>query len=125
VKLMRAYYAALAKAVNVRNLRLPELVALSTPGRLKVIEETVAIELGNRVPGPVPFTPTAVRSNGPRSRTVLLCVLDDGWSINPKTGKPARPRNVIAVRADLVKVGGRWKADDLVNADFSCTGVTV
>jgi hypothetical protein len=125
VKTMRAYYAAIAKAINARNLRLPELVALSGRELAARTPSTLDVELGNRAPGPVPFTPTAVRSNGPRSRTVLLCVLDDGWTVNPKTGKLARPRNVIAGRADLVKVGGRWKVDALTRASFSCTGVTV
>jgi hypothetical protein len=73
----------------------------------------------------VPFTPTGVRANSSTSRSVLFCVLDEGFSLDPKTGKPARARSVLAARADLVKVGGRWKVDRVVQADFSCTGVTV
>jgi hypothetical protein len=125
VKTMRAFYAAVARAINARNLRHPDLVAVSTPRRAARNEINLKEELGNRAPGPVPFTPTAVRSNGPRSRTVLLCVLGDGWTVNPKTGRPARPRMVKAGRAELIKVGGRWKVDGLTGATFSCTGVEV
>jgi hypothetical protein len=125
VQTMRLYYAAAAKAVNARNLRHPELVAVSTPKRADRNVINLKDELGNRAPGPVPFTPIAVRSNGPGSRTVLMCVLGEGHSINPKTGKPAHARLVRAVQADLVKVGGRWKVDGLTRAKFSCAGVEV
>ncbi|MCW2568946.1 MAG: hypothetical protein JWN54_3043 [Mycobacterium sp.] len=125
VQTMRAYYAALSKAVNARNLRLPELVALTTPKRAAQIVILLRDELGNRVPGPVPFTPVAVRSNGPGSRTVLLCVLSNGFSLDPKTGKPARARLVRAIQADLVKVGGRWKVDEVTRKSFSCAGAEV
>jgi hypothetical protein len=125
VKTMRAFYAAAAKAVNARNLRLPELVALSTARRQVRTEALLKEELGSRVPGPVPFTPVSVRSNGPASRSVLLCVLDGGWSIDPKTGKPREARKVLSGQADLIVVDGKWKVDRLYKKDFSCAGVKV
>jgi hypothetical protein len=123
VKTMRAYYAAVAKAVNARNLRLPELVALSTARRQPRNEALYKETLGLRVPGPVPFAPVSVRSNGPASRSVLLCVLNGGWAINPKTGKPNEARALQPGQADLVLVNGKWKVDRLFKKDFSCAGV--
>jgi hypothetical protein len=125
VKALRKFYAAAAKAINVRNLRHPDLVAMSTPKRQARNEVLFKTELGLRVPGPIPFTPVAVRSNGSTSRTILYCGLDEGFSLDPKTGKPARPRSVVPVAASMVRIDGRWKVDSLTSADFSCVGVKV
>lgn len=125
MKTMRAFYAAVARAINARNLRHPALDAMSTAKRQARNEILFDSELGNRAPGPVPFTPIGVRSNGSTARTVLACVLGDGFTLDPKTDRPAHPRVVRAIQAELVEVGGRWKVDRLTRSDFSCTGVEV
>jgi hypothetical protein len=125
VKALRRYYVAVSKAINARNVRLPELVAWSTPRRQVQVEELLKSELGLHAPGPQPFTPVGVRSTGANTRSVLFCGLNEGFDLDPKTGKPAHPREVLAAQATLVRDGGRWKVDYLVKAKFSCAGVPV
>jgi hypothetical protein len=122
VKALRKFYAAVSKAINARNLRLPELDAWSTPRRQLRNAVLFKTELGLRAPGPLPFTPLGVRSNGANSRSVLICAMD-GFNVDPKTGKPTRPRVLLPGQATLVRDGGRWKVDFLVKAKFSCAGV--
>jgi hypothetical protein len=125
VKALRKFYVAVSKAINSRNLRLPELVAWSTPRRQLQNEVLFKSELGLHAPGPLRFTPVGVRSTGANTRSVLFCALNEGFNLDPKTGKPAHPREVLAGQATLVRDGGRWKVDDLVKAKFSCAGVPV
>jgi hypothetical protein len=125
VKALRKFYVAVSKAINSRNLRLPELDAWSTPRRQLQNEVLLKSELGLHAPGPQRFTPVGVRSTGANTRSVLLCALNEGFNLDPKTGKPAHPREVLAGQATLVRDGGRWKVDDLVKAKFSCAGVPV
>jgi hypothetical protein len=125
VKALRKFYVAVSKAINSRNLRLPELDAWSTPRRQLQNEVLFKSELGLHAPGPLRFTPVGVRSNGSNTRSVLFCALNEGFNLDPKTGKPAHPREVLAGQATLVRDGGRWKVDDLVKAKFSCAGVPV
>ena len=125
VKALRKYYAAVSKAINARNGRLPELDAWSTPRRQLRNAVLIKSELGLRAPGPQRFTPVGVRSLGPDTRSVLLCALNQGFNVDPKTGKPARAREVSPGQATLVRDGGRWKVDYLVRATFSCVGVPV
>jgi hypothetical protein len=125
VKALRKYYAAVSKAINARNLRLPELDAWSTPRIQRQNEVGLKSELGLHAPGPVRFTPVGVRSNGSNTRSVLFCVLNEGFDVDPKTGKPRHPREILAGQATLVRDSGRWKVDYLVKATFSCAGVPV
>jgi hypothetical protein len=125
VKALRKYYAVASKAINARNGRLPELDAWSTPRRQLRNPVLIKADFGLYAPGPVPFTPVGVRSLGPNSRAVAVCVLGEGFNLDPKTGKPAHPREVSAGTATMVRTGGRWKVDTLVFANFSCSGVKV
>ena len=89
VKDLRAYYVALARATNARNLRLPALIALSTPGRAARHVTTSRTEIGLFMPGPSPFTSLGVRTVAAGRKQVLFCGVDDGWALT-KTWRQAR-----------------------------------
>jgi hypothetical protein len=82
-------------------------------------------EIGHRYPGPVPFTPTGVTAATATLRAVWMCVVDDGYSLNPKTGQPYARRHVQAIAGAASLINGKWLVSRFDGATFSCAHVTV
>lgn len=125
VRVLRTHYVGLAKSVNLRTADVPELVRTSTTARAAVNPSVMRTELGLHYPGPVPFTPYAVRVVDSRTREVLMCAVDEGWGRDPATGRPARPWSVVRLVATVVRVDGRWLVDRIVRTPGSCVSVRI
>jgi hypothetical protein len=78
-------------------------------------------EIGLRYPGPVPFTPVAVRADG----DVVTCMWVAGWGRAEATGKPAERKKVVPMRIDMDRVRGKWRVSDLLYSEADCGAVDV
>lgn len=121
----RSWAAQVARTINERKIDEPALDALMTASFAKGIRGITSGEIGHRYPGPVPFTPTRVTVTSSSARDLHLCVIDDGYSLNPKTGKPFAARHVQPIDASAVKFNGRWLVSKFDGASFSCAGVKI
>jgi hypothetical protein len=129
VKALRAYFDALARAVNARDRDLGSITAFATPAGVEASRSPVAgdIEHGYRWPGPEPFTPLAVRKKKGKA-TVSTCLVTVGWSVHRKTGKPVykpKERRVGSVLFHLVRSRGHWKVDGIVFGTGDCASVRI
>jgi hypothetical protein len=129
VKALRAYFVAVARAVNDRDRDLSSIAAFATPAGVEATRSPVAgdIEHGYLWPGPEPFTPVAVRSRKGKA-TVSTCLVTVGWSVHRKTGKPVfkpKERKVGSVHFDLVRSQGTWKVDGIVFGTGDCASVKI
>jgi hypothetical protein len=125
VKALRMHYVGLAKLVNARSDKVPELRRTSTTERLKVVVGLFRPEFGDRYPGPIPFTPLGVTHDSASRTRVVYCVLSDGWLQDPKTGKPTLPRKVEHGVATVTLSGGSWKVTLAERSAGSCAGVQI
>ena len=119
VKFLVNYFKVLAKATNEQNANLPALVALETKEQRPYSVKAVKAEYGNIAPDTVPFVPLSVGATSGSRRFVNICAVDDGWTLNPKTMKPARKKTVLPIKAQLTKAGTSYKVE-LFDANFSC-----
>ncbi len=124
VKATRAFAAGIGRAVNKGDDQLRGMSRLLTANGQAVLPEGAAEDAGLYYPGPLPFTPLRVKTDGPRS-TVVACVMGDGWAQDRASKLPARALNVIPIEFRLVKVDGRWKIDDAVPTGQDCRSVNV
>lgn len=122
---LRAYFAVAAEAINTGNEDHPGFKNVSMPGWLPDSAGLVRSQKGLRAPGPTPFTPLRVKVLSSVARDVEVCGMDNGWNIDPSTGKPKGKKSVIPAVVHMVKQGSRWKVDSVYSADFSCKGVKV
>ncbi len=124
VKFLVTYFKASAAAINARNANLPALVALETADQRPYTVKALKEEYGRVAPDVPPFVPLSVGAPKATVRTVNICVLADGWTLDAKTKKPAKRRKVQAQQAELVKSGGTWKVEAFYFDSFSCSGVS-
>jgi hypothetical protein len=124
VKVLRRHYAGLAEAVNAKNPNIADLTQTSTKARAARHAQIIKPDLGLHYPGPIPFTPLATSVTGSTEK-VAMCVISDGWAVNPTTGAPAHPEQVLRLTATLVKHGGAWRVDSIVRVPGSCAGVQI
>lgn len=110
MKALRAYYAAVAEAINAKDYELAALREVST-NDLEELHTGLQTEYGSVAPGPIPFVPLSVKSDSANVRIVTYCAINEGWTRDPKTGKPRKPRELVAIEGRMVKSGGRWLAD--------------
>lgn len=125
VRALRTHYVGLARSVNLQTPDVPELVSTSTPARRALNRRITQVDYGLYYPGPVPFTPVAMRAVDADTRLVRLCVLGEGWGQDPNTGDPVNPRAVRAVLATMVRVRSAWLVDHIAETRASCRGVTI
>lgn len=123
---VRTFAAAVAAAVNAKNLKLPALVAASTPARAQRNPEIYRADLGSYFPGPVPLLPRAVRTVSATRKSVLGCSVEDGYALTKQGGTPVKPLSVVAVNLDVRLVSGTWRLNDATLAEgLDCSGLTV
>lgn len=124
VKATRAFAVGIGRAVNKGDGQLRGMSRLLTANGLAVLPDGAAEDAGLYYPGPLPFTPLRVKTDGRRS-TVVACVMGDGWAQDRASKLPARALNIIPIEFRLVKVDGRWKIDDAVPTGQDCRSVNV
>src|SRR4051794_33543952 len=107
VKALRVFAAVSGRAVNANTMNYKPWLALMTPYARKNRADYIKEDLGLRYPGPLPFTPTAVHVTG-NTATVKACVWVQGWGLNHKTGKPARPRQIAPATFYVRKSSRTW-----------------
>jgi hypothetical protein len=99
-------------------------LALMTPRARAMRAVYIKEDLGQKYPGPLPFTPTFVSTRG-TTATIKACVWVQGWGLDPRTGKPARKRQVLPLAFDMRKSGKTWLFNALTDSSTSCDRVTV
>jgi hypothetical protein len=124
VKALRAFAAVSGRAVNANTLNYKPWLALMTPYGRKTRAYYIKEDLGMKYPGPLPFTPTAVKVTG-STATVKACVWVQGWGLNPRTGKPARARRIVPATFYVRKSGKAWLFDAMTIKASTCSGVSV
>jgi hypothetical protein len=124
VKVARKWAAAFATAVNDRDRELRALAPLTTAeGQVRMVGYG-AEDVGLFYPGPLPFTPVGVQVDGTAAQ-VPMCLWAEGFALDRKTDQPAKPRLVAGGALTMVKQGGAWKVDNLVEDDVDCSRVNV
>jgi hypothetical protein len=122
---LRAWAAQAAKTVNSGHYTDKALQALMTPALAKTMKHVMGNVVGQHMPGPVPFTPIAVKRISARERYIDACFVTNGFAVNPKTGKHEHSRVVTAIDTGAHLVDGTWKTDAFFNGKFSCKGVAI
>ena len=124
VKVARTWAAAFATAVNDRDRELRALAPLTTAEGHDRMVGYGAEDAGLFYPGPLPFTPVGVRVDGTAAQ-VPMCLWAEGFALDRKTKQPAKPRLIGQVALTMVKQGGAWKVDNLVEDDVDCSRTNV
>jgi hypothetical protein len=126
VKAARAWAEAQAQAINAgdRAMRAVEKVATAQGLAATKAVSKGDLDHGYQLPGPAPFTPINVQIRGGHAR-LNLCMLDLGWSVDPKTGKRVGPHKVEPVVFEMVREGGQWKFDSGSLGTGDCGSVKV
>lgn len=124
VQAVRAYERASVEAINARNLELPAFAALATARRQARHAALYEEDLGSYYPGPAPLAILGVSTTSPTGRSVVGCLLDDGFALDKPGGTPTEPRLVVALTYEMVLEGGAWKVHAVfLDEDRSCDGV--
>lgn len=123
MKVVRSWLAGIGRSINARDRSMAATAPYATgdPARF---ESYVHDEFGLFYPGPLPFTPVAVRVKG-ASAAVPGCLQQAGWGQKRATKLPAEKRAIQAVTVRLVKAGSRWRVDRAETRSGSCSGVSV
>jgi hypothetical protein len=126
VRVLRQHYRGMAIGVNEESMRVADLTASSTKTRLKILPDLFRDEYGDRYPGPIPFTPVAVKKRSATLHDVKICVLADGWLQDAQTGRPTKKRAVQALQAWVIKTGPGWRVDHVyTEPSIDCDGVKI
>ncbi len=123
---MRKFFTQAARTINTGHVIDDQLRALVTPYVAEQMKRVTGPDVGTYYPGPVPFQPTGVVVNSAGNKTIAGCIEANGYAQNPKTHKPAHPRQIVGVRVNMLQVSGRWLVNGLpFTKSVSCAGVTV
>jgi hypothetical protein len=126
VQSLRAYAAAVAAAVNARDLQLPALRERITSARAERLQSLLGDDLGSHYPGPQPVKVLGVRTVSADVKRILACSVEDGWTLTEPGGSPVQPIRIAGGQYEMVLEGGTWKVDRGVRDDtVSCTGLTL
>lgn len=125
VRALRAWARQAALTINKGKFDGPALDALMTPKLRRSMKQILGNSVGYRYPGPLPFTPAAVRRSSPTERHVDACFVTDGYALDPKTGKRSGRHHVTAIAAQLRRSDGVWRLDVFAAGEFSCRGVHI
>jgi len=126
VKAARAFFALVAERLNAKDFSLSGAAPLATPAGVGNIAQVYHVEIAHRavMPGPQPFTPVSVRVHGNEAR-LSVCMKNQGWALDPKTGKPWDRPSVGPVQMVFERVGGAWKFDHGSQGTADCGSVRV
>lgn len=122
----RAFFAQAGRTINTGHVIDDKLRALVTPYVASQMKQVTGPDVGTYYPGPAPFQPTGVVASSAANKTISGCLEANGWAQNPKTHKPAHPRQIAGVKVNMLDRSGRWLVNGLVfTKSVSCSGVTV
>jgi hypothetical protein len=124
VKVARAWMAAAAQDINAKRRSIPNAVPYETESLRGLMSQIFAEDIGRYYPGPLPFTPVAVKAQGKKA-TVSACAWFKGWAVDPKTKQPVEKKVTGPTEFIVVKQEGQWKVDRWQVAKFDCNGVNV
>ena len=126
VKAARAFFVLVAKRLNAKDFSLSGTAPLATPAGVRNIAQVYRVEIAHRavMPGPQPFTPVSVRVHGSEAR-LSVCMKNQGWALDPRTGKPWDRPSVGPVQMVFERVGGAWKFDHGSQGTADCRAVRV
>jgi hypothetical protein len=125
VEALRTWTDQAAKTVNTGRYDSAALKALMTATLAKTMKNVLGREVGYRYPGPVPFLPLSVSAVSSTRHHVKACFVDSGFSLNPKTGKPAQAFRVGPIDAEAQLANGKWIVSVIDTGRFSCAGAKV
>ncbi len=126
VKALRAWAAAAVRDVNARREDFP----------LAQVHEVDTFEVRNDVgvsfqeefdkyfPGPLPFTPVAVKRSGDQT-VISTCVIGSGFALTKRGGPPAEKLSVVPVAFTMARQGSRWLLAGILAGSGRCDRVTV
>lgn len=121
VEVARKWAAAAARDVSAGKAQLPTARKFMSEKGHQVVPTRFSQEVGLTYPGPVPFTPVAVRSDG----DVVTCMWVAGWGRDKATDEPAEKKKIAAMRIDLDRIEGQWQVSDLLTSEADCSGIDV
>lgn len=124
VMVLREWAVAMARGVNADDRAFEEAAPYMTKAGRRVINRLAQEDIGQRYPGPMPFTPTAVTVDGRRAE-VAVCWWGTGFALDPKTKKPARKHSKDTVTYVMKLQGGRWLLHDSIWVKDGCGKVRV
>ena len=124
VKVARKWAAGVARATTADDRSARAIKPFTTPEGWKRMQGYMAEDMGRYYPGPLPFTPLAVKSSGASGR-IPMCLWVGGFSLDPKTRRPDKAPRIVGADLTMKKLGGKWKVDDLYFRDFSCKDTVV
>ena len=124
VKVARPWAVGVARATTANDRSARAIKPFVTPSGLTRFQGYLAEDMGRIYPGPVPFTPIAVRDQVGRAE-VPICVWVGGFTLDPKTKTPDKAPRIVPAKFVMVKQGGKWKLDDMVFTDHDCKKVVV
>ena len=125
VHAMRLWAAQVARTINSGHEVDAALTALMSPQLAAEISKVDSGEQGHLYPGPLPFTPVKVVVVSSTARYLPICIVSDGFSVNPKTHKPYGTRKVLPITGRALIYQGRWVVSAFDPATFSCKGVKI
>jgi hypothetical protein len=124
VKVARKWAIGAARSVTANDKTMRRIAPFVTPTGRTRMQGYFGEDMGQEYPGPVPFTPVAVRDTGGAAR-VPMCMWTFGFTVDPKTKRPTEARRIEAGAFVMVKQAGKWRIDDMVYADHDCKKVVV
>ena len=124
VKVARQWAIGAAKATIANDRSVRAIKPFVTPTGLKRMQGYLAEDMGRLYPGPVPFTPLAVRDQGGKAE-VPTCMWVGGFTLDPKTKTPDKAPRIIGMKFLMFKQGGKWRIDDMVYTNFDCKKTAV
>lgn len=125
VRTARQWATAIARSVNDGDRQLGRVRKWMTVAGHDRMIGYAAEDAGLLYPGPLPFTPTGVRPDGPGRTRVPACMWVEGYAVDRQTKQPTKQRLVVPVDIFLERQQGTWKVDDLLNAEFDCSKTRV
>jgi hypothetical protein len=124
VKVIRKWASAYGRDINAGSKTLKRAQKYESSAGRSVLPGVAGSDLGHYMPGPVPFTPVAVRTQGATSN-VTACVQLRGWVTDKTTHAPIEKKKVGASLFTLKREHGGWKLDYFTAAKADCKGVQV
>lgn len=124
VVVLRRWAVAYGNDVNANAPSLPRSQKYETKAGKDILPAIAGSDLGHYFPGPLPFTPVAVRAGGGQA-TVTVCLMTRGWAQDKRTHKPTDRKQVAPAQFVLKRAGKVWKVETLQQAKADCGGVKV
>ena len=122
---LRKWAVRLAKNINAGKIDDPVLDALMTPTVARLINKAFSGSIGHSYPGPLPFAPIQITKKTSTQHNLNICVVSNGFGLDPATGRPAGVRKVLPIDTGADLIDGHWIVSGFYDGKFSCDGVQI